>query len=607
MPGTGNPAVPGQRQPVAPRPTATPPGSPSVTGPGWQAPDPQQRPRVPLPRTPAGPGQPPATPYGPAWNAPYPPAPGAPAVPAPGVPYPQAPAAPYGPVSNPSYPQAPAMPTAPAPNAPYPPPPGGPYPPGAVPPQLPRQWGGPRSPAVDNRMMWIGADGSVRYAPTYQPQPPPARRGRRWPFWVALGVVGVLLLCGVPAAFVASRLPDLTGDRAEAANQPPGHAPSPGPNSPARVRTAWVTDQINKALKTQSDALLSGDQKAFLGTADPAATKLVVALKRRFGSLRALQVTTYEQTIAGFPARTGGTGVKPGWTVRLDIEYCFVVRGCDPDTIRVGSTWAETAAGVRMTSLDTTTSTSNGPRPWETAALKAAVGKRAVVATTSRYASRLPALLRQADKAAAVADKFVIGAKPPDRYRIFVAGSAEWKRWYGGELPDWSVGFATAVSDDRMEVVLNVNEIQTDYLDEVLRHELGHVATLSSDDYADDSNFWLVEGMAEYIQESGRPVGRYDGRFAVRRYLDADKWDGDVTVTAPAADAPDWQVAARYGIGYYAVRRMAERFGRAKMVQFFSAVVLKEGNTLDNAAQKIFGVSWTNVNTDCAKYIRRQT
>jgi hypothetical protein len=292
--------------------------------------------------------------------------------------------------------------------------------------------------------------------------------------------------------------------------------------------------------------------------------------------------------------------------VRIQVLHCFVTPDCQPDPVQVNTRWVETAAGLRLVALDNSDPDENGPRPWEVSGLRAAAGKRTVVATTARYAGRLPTLLREAERAAAVADQFVVGRAPADRYRIFVAGPAEWKRWYGGDLPSWSVGFATAVGEDRMEVVLNLNEIQGSYLDEVLRHELGHVATLSTDDYAHDGNFWLIEGIAEYIQESQRAVSRYDGRFAVRRYVDSGKWNGSVEVREPTANLPDWQVAARYGIGYYAVRRMVERFGRDKVMRFFTDVVLEEGGTLDSAAQAAFGVGWTNVNADCARYVRRQ-
>jgi hypothetical protein len=457
---------------------------------------------------------------------------------------------------------------------------------------------------VDSRIVWFGPDGTVQYGSAYPPIPPPRRR-RRWPIWVTLAIVGVLLLCVPPAAFVASRLPLLPADPAVAADPTSGPAPSPGPNAPAKVRAAWVSDQIRANLEKQAAALVAGDERAFLGTADPKASKVLTALKRRFASLRALRVSSYQQTIASLPAE-GGTAVRPVWNVKVDVRYCLVVKDCQLDRVTVQTSWAETSAGLRMAALTDSGDDDNGPRPWEVSALRAAVGKRVVIATTSRYAGKLPSLLRQAERAAAVADRFVISGKRPDLYRIFLAGASDWKKWYGGDLPSWSVGFATGVSPGRMDVVLNLGEIQTGYLDEVLRHELGHVATLSADNYPNESDFWLVEGIAEYIQESGRPVTAYDGEPAVRRYLNSGRWNGKVNVPAPTADTPDWQVAARYGIGYYAVRRMAERFGQAKMIIFFTELVLEpDGGDLDVAARTAFGTSWASVNADCARYVRR--
>jgi hypothetical protein len=453
---------------------------------------------------------------------------------------------------------------------------------------------------------WFGEEVAAQPPPAYLSLVPPfPPRRRRWPVLLTLGIVGVLLLCAAPVAFVASRLPLLPAGRAEAADPSPTAATSPPPGAAARQRVPWVRDQIVTGLDQQAQALIKGDRKAFLATADPKAAKLSSTLKRRFGSLRALKVTRYAQEITNGPIPRESSGGRREWQVRVQLKHCFVTPDCDPDPLVLDTRWAETAGGVRMTSLTQSGKAENGPRPWEVSSLKAAVGKRVVVATTSRYAARLPSLLKQADRAAAVADRFVINGKRPDRYRVFVAGPGEWKKWYGGELPDWSVGFATAVSEGRMEVVLNVDEIQADYLDDVLRHELGHVATLSTDDYAHDGNFWLIEGMAEYIQENGRSPAQYDGRFAVRRFLNSGSWNGSVNVSEPAKDTADWQVAARYGVGYYAVRRMAERFGRAKTMRFFSGVVLKQGGSLDVASQAAFGVPWANVDADCAKYVRR--
>lgn len=454
-------------------------------------------------------------------------------------------------------------------------------------------------------MLWFGPDGMVHQVPAYPQLPPPPPRRRRWPIWVAVGVVGALLLCVAPVAFVVSQIPQLAAERAEAADPTSGPVPSPGPNAPARVRAAWVADQIKSSLDKQSAAVLAGDQRAYLRTADPKASKLTAALKRRLGSLQALKVSEYIQEFVGLPyEQNAGTDV---WQIDVAIRYCFVVKGCVSDRVVVDTKWAETPNGVLMVAQETSRDYENGPRPWEITTLKVAVGKRAQVATTGRYASRLPALLREAEKAAAAADKFVLGDARVDRYRVYVAGPSEWKKWYGGSLPSWSVGYATSVNRNLMEVVLNFEEIQTSYLDEVLRHEFGHVATLTADNNVGQNDFWLVEGIAEYIQEKGRPVSRYDGRYAVQRYLNSGKWDGDVNVAEPTGSTPDSQVAAKYGIGYYAVRRIAERFGEAKMIEFFTGVVLSGGRTLDQYARSVLGASWANVNADCAKYVRRVT
>lgn len=471
--------------------------------------------------------------------------------------------------------------------------------------RVPSQRDAQLSDPAGNRVVWFGADGELRYAQAY-PEGVAQRGSGRRRVWLRVGLVLLLLLSAVPIYLAAGGVSAILAERVGAADPASGAAPSPGPDSPAGVRRAWVTAQIGQALDQQASALLRGDQKAFLSTVDPQARALNSTLRRRFNSLRELQVVGYTQRVTNVPSEQGPSAGRPSWQARVEIRFCFVVPGCPADVIRVDTGWAETAAGLRMTSLTQTDAAGSGPRPWEDSALRAKVGPRTVVATTERYADQLPALSVEAEKAATVADRFVIDGRRPDRYRIFVAGPQEWKRWYGGDLPKWSVGFATAVSDDRMEVVLNINEIEDNYLDEVLRHEMGHVATLSSDDFADDGLFWLVEGMAEYIQESGQPVNRYDGQAAVRRFLESGRWTGDVNVPAPGPDAPDWQVAAQYGIGYYTVRRMAERFGPARMTRFFSELVLSRGSTVHTASLAAYGVAWEDVNADCARYVRQQ-
>ncbi|HWH01133.1 MAG TPA: hypothetical protein VNV66_17885, partial [Pilimelia sp.] len=474
-----------------------------------------------------------------------------------------------------------------------------PAPPGVVAPRGP--WDIPAQPGPP--------DGSYCWGYQAPPlPPPPAPRRGRWPIWLALGVVAVLLLCVAPAAFVVSRLP-LGADAVQAGGSRSdgrGPAPSPRADAPLHDRIPWVRERITEALDAQSAALLGGNLRKFLSPVDAKATTLPGELTRRYGSLRELRTVKYTQEIVRGPSPASRSGGRQEWSARVAVGYCFVAADCVPDSVFVDTTWVETASGPRLLRYGASAEDGNGPRPWEISNLRALAGKRTVVAATEAHASRLPALLREAEKAAANADKFVLpGGSPPDRYRIFLAGPAEWKRWYGGGLPAWAVGFAKPVGERRLEVVLNVSKIEDGFLDELLRHELGHVVTLNSRNIRYDGNFWLIEGMAEYIQENGRPLATYDGRTVVRRYLNQTRWNGQVNVGPPTQGTPEWQVGAKYGISYYAVRRIAERFGRAKLMAFYSAVVLEPGGGLDASARRVLGVSWSNVNNDCARYLRR--
>jgi hypothetical protein len=134
----------------------------------------------------------------------------------------------------------------------------------------------------------------------------------------------------------------------------------------------------------------------------------------------------------------------------------------------------------------------------------------------------------------------------------------------------------------------------------LLRHELTHVATLHGVEGLDD--WWLVEGIAEYVQMSGRPLSQYDGLEETRRWVNGD-WDGDVAVDAPRDSTPEWQVGARYGVAFLAVRCMADRFGRDKMVEYFAAVA-NSGQSARTAAESVLGEEWDVLNDTCAEYVR---
>jgi hypothetical protein len=437
--------------------------------------------------------------------------------------------------------------------------------------------------------------------------PPPPRR--RFALRVLLVCAVLALICATPVVWVVVRYaPTLPGllapSGAAGVGVTPGGPRSPRPGDPPSVYAAWMRAQIDTALHTQGAALRSGDEDGFLAVGEPGNAEVRTELGRRYRSLRGLQVTVWEPRVAESPTQETGVDDPAEWRARLSLRHCFVVPGCEADDLRVESRWVQRNGRAYLVRLDASGADQNGPRPWEVADLRVAVGKRAVVATTSDYSARLPSLLGEADRAATVADRFAVGPVP-DRYHMFFAGGTEWKRWYNGNRPEWAAGYAVPTSDRRIDVVLNAAEVPSGFVDDIMRHELSHAASLRGSRHQ-SAAWWLVEGLAEQAELYGRAPTQHDAvaAGAVRRFIASGKWDGGVAVSEPVASAALQEAGARYGIAFLAVRRLSERYGEVKLLAFFKAVV-HEGKTPEVAAPEALGAPWTDVHADCVSYVRR--
>ncbi|MEU9737942.1 hypothetical protein AB0E12_01945 [Micromonospora chersina] len=412
---------------------------------------------------------------------------------------------------------------------------------------------------------------------------PPARR---WRLWAVLGLVLVLVACGVPGVLLLGLVRD-------AAGRPAADREDRGTAAERQLR-ARMTAQLDR----QAAALLDGDRAGFLAVAEAAARP---ALTRRYAALRALRVTAWRPVADGVPAADDR---RPGeWRLTVTVGYCFVVPGCTPSSVELGTRWRVAGdSEPRLTAVEESRATPAGARPWEVSDLAVAVGKRAVVATTPALRGKLPGLLAQAEAAAAVADLYAVAAPPPDRYLVYYAGRAEWQRWYGGGRPKWTAGYAVGVGGGHHDVVLNAQSLTASGVDDLLRHELTHAASLPDGGYADRSSWWLVEGLAEYAGADGQPVDRYEG-LAEARKLVRGGWNGRLDALAPADDATDDRVGGAYGIGYLAVHHLVDRFGEQRVLDFFRAVV-HERRSMAEAADEVFGEPWSGLHDDCVAYLR---
>ncbi|MFG1660593.1 hypothetical protein ACGFIY_29050 [Micromonospora chersina] len=464
-------------------------------------------------------------------------------------------------------------------------------------------------PAVedDNVAGDLGPAGGVGPAghPASEPGPPPHPAGhpvtapgvqpvvaggerparRRWRLWAVLGLVLVLVACGVPGVLLLGLVRDAAG------------RPAAGREDRGTAAERQLRARMAAQLDRQAAALLNGDRAGFLAVAEPAARP---ALTRRYAALRALRVTAWRPVADGVPAAAD----RPGeWRLTVTVGYCFVVPGCTPSSVELGTRWRVAGeAEPLLTAVEESRATPAGARPWEVSDLAVAVGKRAVVATTPALRGKLPGLLAQAEAAAAVADLYAVAAPPPDRYLVYYAGRAEWQRWYGGGRPKWTAGYAVGVGGGHHDVVLNAQSLTPGGVDDLLRHELTHAASLPDGGYADRSSWWLVEGLAEYAGADGQPVDRYEG-LAEARTLVRGGWNGRLDALAPADDASDDRVGGAYGIGYLAVHHLVDRFGEQRVLDFFRAVV-HERRSMAEAADEVFGEPWSGLHDDCVAYLR---
>lgn len=378
-------------------------------------------------------------------------------------------------------------------------------------------------------------------------------------------------------------------------------APRPAvtPSASASAADDPMHRAVTTALERQSAALVRGDLAGWLSVAEEGNADVATDLRRRFTSLRAMKVAAFTQAIEVGPLVGKGYGGREEWSVRLDVALCFVKKGCTAERVPGGTEtrWVMTPDGARLARFVVAYSNSGWrPQPWEVAALTAVVGRRVVVAGAAR-ASRVRSVVAAADRAAAVADRLAVGGKA-QRYLVFLASDKEFHTWYGG-VAGWAAGYAADGAEDRVDVVIAIDKVEE--VEFILRHELTHAATLARGPEDGTAPWWLVEGIAEYGEGDGYSVGQYGAE--IRRFVREAKWKGDLSTIAPGDLEKDWSITAKYGLSFLAVRRLADRHGRAKLLRFFEQVAHRNVPVAD-AAEAVFGVSLKSLYADCLRYTR---
>ncbi|MEU4419450.1 hypothetical protein AB0F81_02420 [Actinoplanes sp. NPDC024001] len=361
-------------------------------------------------------------------------------------------------------------------------------------------------------------------------------------------------------------------------------------------------------LQAQAAALEKGDEKGWLAPVDTAQPKLIAKYRTIFRNLRGLDVghveyhadpqedSTVVLASLGYcfkgavcPEWRSGDGHGPP---KLEQEVTFALR--DGRYVLTGMTPAKRDRNLKSP-------------PWESQTLHFARGARVVVAGPSSQRKHLKRILKVAEKAAAVTDRFAgqIGNRQGARYRIYLADEKSWKSWYGGNDMKWAIGYAIPLNAAGSDIVLRTRKVlQEKDLSVIVQHELAHVVTLGGLSTRDtDDDQWLVEGIAEYIGSYPKKPQNTYSQFVLEAAF--SRHGSPRTIAAPplTSDADDLTVAALYAMGHYASGCIASKYGEPKLMKF-ADLVLRKGSKPDAASRAVFGKPFPAVDKACLSWIK---
>lgn len=364
-------------------------------------------------------------------------------------------------------------------------------------------------------------------------------------------------------------------------------------------------DRAVAVLDQHSAALLRGDEQAWLAAVD---APLKGRYRHLFRALRALDVTRFDYHPGdGKPVQGSATAL----TFHSEIAYCLGADMCpggDADPPRIEQQLTMRPVGGRYV-ISRSAPNTRRPLPWENGELVALRGVRVTLLAAPAQRRLLSKLLPAAEAAARANDRFAaMAGTPQSRYRIFLAGDEQWRSWYGGEDDNWVVGKAIPLNRYGIDVMLRVRELVKSpvMLRVILRHELGHVVTLSGAPpvvAAEDT--WLSEGIAEYIGWAPTRAAGSLRRPSVRWALDGGAGTKSMVPSRPGPAAPDRAGDAFYGLSHLAVDCMASRYGDEKLLAFVR-LVLTQDTGYDPAAKQAYGVPFAPLDRACVKWIRKQ-
>ncbi len=390
-------------------------------------------------------------------------------------------------------------------------------------------------------------------------------------------------------------------------------APSPGSTSAAtpRLRTGFNASErdftaVRRVLETRAQAVIDGDETAFLATVDDADPAFVARQRAVFENLRDLHVTDLYYGVAsvGFPpARVRGRGP----TLRPDVIEHVLVPGSDyqPVANRVQLTFvrrqgrwllgAETFARKQGDFADTQS------RPWGQGRIAVATRGDLTVVVDADRAGRLDALADAVEQG--IHEVSTLLGRPYQAALLVDAtssGTVDLVNEVDGDgagaeaaATTFPAFAATRVSYENAglagwRIKMNPRKLDTLLGDrQVLRHELTHYVLRES-----TVPLWLGEGIAEYA--GWQPLGLDDLTLSPAVY---DRIVGSASRTElPGSGVFSTFPDVNYVVAFAAVTELASRGGVAEVVRLIDSYAGHTGpdrgdSWTPRGLRRVFGIT----------------